>query len=67
MAIEAVAVYSTADRDAYFVDLQMRPFVSAPLPEQSYLDMKSIVTVACLLGCDAVHPGYGFCPKMLNL
>lgn len=61
MAIEAVAVYSTADRDAYFVELADEAVcIGAPLPEQSYLDMKSIVTVACLLGCDAVHPGYGF-------
>src|SRR4029453_18084338 len=60
-AIESVAVYSEADRDAARVraaDLAVP--IGAAAPSQSYLSIPTIVAAARSVGCDAVHPGYGF-------
>ncbi|PWU17652.1 MAG: acetyl-CoA carboxylase biotin carboxylase subunit [Candidatus Rokuibacteriota bacterium] len=61
LGIEAVAVYSTADRDAAHVRLADRAVcVGPPPPAESYLAIPSIVAAAETTGCQAVHPGYGF-------
>ncbi len=61
LGIEAVAVYSTADRDAAHVRLADRAVcIGPPSPAESYLNIASIVAAANTTGCDAVHPGYGF-------
>lgn len=61
MNIEAVAVYSTADKDSMFVKLADKSVcIGGPFPNESYLDMPSIIDAACLTNCDAIHPGYGF-------
>ena len=61
LGIEAVAVYSTADRDAAHVRLADRAVcIGPPSPAESYLNIASIVAAANTSGCDAVHPGYGF-------
>ncbi|MCK8624485.1 acetyl-CoA carboxylase biotin carboxylase subunit [Apilactobacillus sp. M161] len=61
MNIEAVAVYSTADKDSMFVKLADQSVcIGGPFPNESYLDMPSIIDAACLTDCDAIHPGYGF-------
>jgi acetyl-CoA carboxylase biotin carboxylase subunit len=61
LGIEAVAVYSTADRDSLHVRLadasvQLGP----PPPAESYLNIPSLVAAATTSGCEAVHPGWGF-------
>src|SRR5438094_2078978 len=59
--VEAVAVYSTADRDALHVRLADRAVCIGPPPAaESYLNVPSIVAAANTTGCQAVHPGYGF-------
>src|SRR5215831_15105632 len=59
--VEAVAVYSTADRDALHVRLADRAVcIGPPAPAESYLSILSIVAAAETTGCEAVHPGYGF-------
>jgi acetyl-CoA carboxylase, biotin carboxylase subunit len=59
--IEAVAVYSTADADAFHVRLADRAVRLGPPPAtQSYLNIPSVVAAATTTDCDAVHPGYGF-------
>jgi acetyl-CoA carboxylase biotin carboxylase subunit len=59
--IPAVAVYSTADRDALHVRLaDERVCIGPPSPAASYLNIPAIVSAALSFGADAVHPGYGF-------
>ncbi|KRM87898.1 acetyl-CoA carboxylase biotin carboxylase subunit [Lacticaseibacillus thailandensis] len=61
VGIRSVAVHSTADREAYFTQLADEAVcIGGPLPGDSYLNMKEIISTACLTGCDAIHPGYGF-------
>jgi acetyl-CoA carboxylase biotin carboxylase subunit len=61
LGIEAVAVYSTADRDALHVRLADRAVcIGPPSPAESYLNVSSVVAAAETTGCQAVHPGYGF-------
>src|SRR5436190_11555346 len=61
LGIEAVAVYSTADRDAAHVRLADRAVcIGPPPPGESYLNIPSVIAAAVTTGCEAVHPGYGF-------
>jgi acetyl-CoA carboxylase, biotin carboxylase subunit len=61
LEIEAVAIYSTADRDSMHVRLADRAVAVGPPPAaQSYLNIPSVVAAAATTGCEAVHPGYGF-------
>jgi len=61
LGVEAVAVYSTADKDALHVRLADRAVcIGPPSATESYLNVASIVAAAETTGCQAVHPGYGF-------
>jgi acetyl-CoA carboxylase biotin carboxylase subunit len=61
LEIEAVAVYSQADKEAMHVQLANQAVCIGPAPAaESYLNQEAILTAAKLTGCDAVHPGYGF-------
>ena len=61
LGIEAVAVYSTADRDALHVRIADRAVcIGPPSPAESYLNIPSVIGAAETTGCQAVHPGYGF-------
>ena len=61
LGIEAVAVYSTADREALHVRLADRAVcIGPPSAAESYLNIPSIVAAAEITGSQAVHPGYGF-------
>src|SRR6266576_3039307 len=59
--VEAVAVYSTADRDSLHVRLADRAVcIGPPQATESYLRVPSLVAAATTTGCEAVHPGWGF-------
>ena len=59
--VDAVAVYSTADRESLHVRLADRAVhIGPPLPADSYLRIPSLVAAATTTECDAVHPGWGF-------
>ena len=59
--VEAVAVYSTADRDSLHVRLADRAIcIGPPQATESYLRIPSVVAAGTTTGCDAVHPGWGF-------
>ena len=61
LGVEAVAIYSTADKDALHVRLADHAVKIGPPPAaQSYLRMESVIAAAQTTGCEAVHPGYGF-------
>ncbi len=61
LGLEAVAVYSTADRDSLHVHLADRAVhIGPPPPARSYLNIPSLIAAAVTTGCDAVHPGWGF-------
>src|ERR671925_316936 len=61
LGIEAVAVYSTADRGALHTRLPDRAIcVGTPAAAESYLNVASLVGAAETTGCDAVPPGWGF-------
>lgn len=59
--IEAVAVYSDADRDARWVHAaDMAIHIGKSPAAKSYLDGEALVNAARDCAADAVHPGYGF-------
>ncbi len=58
--IEAVAIYSDADRHALHVKKASEAYNIGPDPVAGYLNAHRIVNLAVASGCDALHPGYGF-------
>src|SRR5436305_4400136 len=61
LEIEAVAIYSSADKESMHVRLADRAVAVGPAPaSQSYLNIPSVIAAATTTGCEAIHPGYGF-------
>jgi acetyl-CoA carboxylase biotin carboxylase subunit len=61
LGVEAVAVYSTADKDCLHVKHADHAVCIGPAPPQhSYLSVPSVIAAGLTTGCEAVHPGYGF-------
>jgi pyruvate carboxylase subunit A len=61
MGIASVAVFSEADRDAFFAGYADESYPIGPAPaSQSYLNIPRIMEKAKESGCDGIHPGYGF-------
>ena len=59
--LEAVAVYSDADRLAPHVRAANAAVAIGPPPaSESYLNIPKLIAAAKDSGCQAVHPGYGF-------
>lgn len=61
MGIEAVAVYSEADKESLHTQLADEAICIGPGPSvKSYLNMENIISAAIVSGADAIHPGFGF-------
>ncbi|HEY1656475.1 MAG TPA: acetyl-CoA carboxylase biotin carboxylase subunit [Candidatus Tumulicola sp.] len=61
LGVRTVAVFSEADRDSLHVRQADEAFCVGPAPaSRSYLNIPNIISTALILGCDAIHPGYGF-------
>ena len=61
LGIEAVVVYSEADRDSLPVQLADEAICIGPADaRRSYLSAPAVISAAIVTDCDAIHPGYGF-------
>jgi acetyl-CoA carboxylase biotin carboxylase subunit len=61
LGVEAVVVYSQADRDSLAVRLADEAICIGPADaKRSYLSAPAVISAAIVTGCDAIHPGYGF-------
>ena len=61
LGIVSAAVFSDADRAALHVRLSDEAYGIGPAASrESYLRIDKLMDVARRVGCDAVHPGYGF-------
>lgn len=61
LGIEAVAVYSTADRDAAWLNLAHDAIcIGREAAVHSYLNAAAILSAAEIADVEAIHPGYGF-------
>ena len=59
--IKTVAIHSNVDTEAMHVKLADESIcVGSALPNESYLNIPSIISAIDISGADAVHPGYGF-------
>jgi len=66
MGKEAIAVYSTADKDNEYLRLADGAICIGDGPSnKSYLNIPSIISAAEISGCDAIFPGYGFLSENL--
>lgn len=61
MGLRAVALYSDADAGARHTELADEAYpLPGTAPQQTYLNLPLVLSIAQKSGCDAVHPGYGF-------
>ncbi len=61
LGIQAVAVYSKADRDSLHVRLADDAICIGEAPSsESYLNVPSIISAAEIADVEAIHPGWGF-------
>ena len=61
LKIKTVAIHSNVDTEAMHVKLADESIcIGGALPNESYLNIPSIISAIDITGADAVHPGYGF-------
>ncbi len=67
LGIEAVAVYSEADKDAPYLQLADEAICIGPSDcAKSYLNIPRIISAAEIADAEAIHPGYGFLAENIN-
>ena len=67
LGIEAVAVYSEADKDAPYLQLADKAVCIGPADSaESYLNIPHIISAAEIADVEAIHPGYGFLAENIN-
>lgn len=61
MGIRSVAVYSKEDKNSLHVQLaDQRICIGEGPARNNYLNKEQVLTAAKNMGCDAIHPGFGF-------
>ena len=67
LGVEAVAVYSEADKGAPYLQLADEAVCIGPTdPAESYLNIPRIISAAEISDIEAIHPGYGFLAENVN-
>jgi len=67
LGVEAVAVYSEADKDAPYLQLADEAVCIGPADSaESYLNVPHIISAAEIADVEAIHPGYGFLAENIN-
>jgi acetyl-CoA carboxylase biotin carboxylase subunit len=67
LGIEAVAVYSEADKDAPYLQFADETVCIGPAASsESYLNIPHIISAAEITDSEAIHPGYGFLSENIN-
>jgi len=65
LGIQSVAVYSKADEEALHTKLADEAYlIGEPPAIKSYLNLDAILQAAKEANAEAIHPGYGFLPRM---
>jgi len=65
--VEAVVVYSEADKDASYLQLADEAIcIGPPDCAKSYLNIPRIISAAEISDVEAIHPGYGFLAENIN-
>ncbi|MHC4328967.1 MAG: acetyl-CoA carboxylase biotin carboxylase subunit [Planctomycetota bacterium] len=65
--IEAVVVYSEADKDAPYLQLADESICIGPADSaKSYLNIPRIISAAEITDVEAIHPGYGFLAENIH-
>ena len=67
LGLEPCGVYSEADKESLHIKhCEDALNIGGHLPSESYLRMDKIVDAAKRLGCEMIHPGYGFLAENLE-
>lgn len=67
MGKQAIAIYSTADKGAHYLDVADEKIcVGGDKSSESYLNIPAIMSAAELIKADAIFPGYGFLSENQN-
>lgn len=67
MGKEAVAVYSTGDKEASYLQFaDAAVCIGSEKSADSYLNIPAVIAAAEVSGCDAIFPGYGFLSENQN-
>ena len=67
LGVEAVVVYSEADKDAPYLQFADEAIcIGPPDCAESYLNIPRIISSAEIADVEAIHPGYGFLAENIN-
>jgi acetyl-CoA carboxylase biotin carboxylase subunit len=67
LGLEPCGIYSDADADSLHIKFCREVVkIGGRLPSESYLRMDKVIEAAKRLGCDLIHPGYGFLAESLE-
>ena len=60
LGIRSVAIYSEDDKASLHTKMADDAILVPGFGAKAYLDISAIILAAKEMGCDALHPGYGF-------
>lgn len=67
LGLEPCGIYSEADKESLHIKHCKEALnIGGYLPSESYLRMDKIIDAAKKLGCEMIHPGYGFLAENLE-